>query len=58
MCAIEWQDTHILLHNTNMAYRFVSFPMTLGDLYGHSTNIYATFRTVSTDTVRRAVPRR
>ena len=42
-----------------MAYRFVPSPMTLGDLEGHSpvpglikcksTNICATFRTVSTD---------
>jgi len=49
-----------------MAYRFV--PMTLNDLESHSpvaglfkcnyTNIFATFRTVSTDTTRRAVPRR
>jgi len=51
-----------------MAYLFVSFPMTLDDLEGHScdaglvkcnsTNICATFSTVLTDTVRRAVPRR
>jgi len=51
-----------------MAYRFVPFPMTLGDLEGHlpvegiiknnSINICATVHTVSTDTVRRAVPRR
>jgi len=51
-----------------MAYRFVPSPMTFGDLEGHSpvaglikcnsTNICATFRAVSTDTARRAVPPR
>ena len=51
-----------------MAYLIVPFPMTLNDLECHSpfaelikcnsTNICATFRTVSTDTARRAVPRR
>jgi len=51
-----------------MAHLFVSFPMTLGDLEGHSrdaglikcnsTNICVTFSTVFTDTARRAVPRR
>jgi len=51
-----------------MSYRFVPFPMTWDDLAGHSpvaglvtcisTNIYATFCTVLTDTARRAVPRR
>jgi len=51
-----------------MAYRYVPFPMTLNELEGHSpvaglvkcnsTNFCATFRTVSTDTARRAVPRR
>jgi len=51
-----------------MAYLFVPFPMTLDDLEGHSpvaglikynsTNVCATFRTVSTDTALRAVPRR
>jgi len=50
-----------------MAHRFVPFPMTLDDLEGHSpvaglmncnsTNMCATFRTVSTDTAHRAVPR-
>jgi len=62
----------LLLHTTNrkyyMAYLFVPFPVTLDDLEGHShnaglikcnsTNICATFRTVLTDTARRAVPRR
>jgi len=51
-----------------MAYLFVPFPMTLDELEGHSpnaelmkcnsTNICATFSTVLTDTVRRAVPQR
>ena len=51
-----------------MTYLFVPFPMTLDNLEGHSpnaglikcnsTNIYATFSTVLTVTVRRAVPRR
>jgi len=51
-----------------MAYRFVPFPMTFDDPEGHSpvagliksnlTNSCATFRTVSTDMARRAVPRR
>ena len=51
-----------------MAYRFVPFPITLGDLEGHSlvaglircnsSNICVTFRSVLTDTARRAVPRR
>ena len=51
-----------------MVYRFMPFPMTLDDLAGHSrvaglikcnsTDICATFRTASTDTARRAVPRR
>ena len=51
-----------------MAYRFVTFPMMLNDLEGHSpvaglikcnsTNIWAMFRTVSTDTARLEVPRR
>ena len=50
-----------------MAYRFVSFPVTLDDLQGHSpvaglikcnsTNICATFSTVLTDKARRAVLR-
>ena len=62
----------LLLHTTNMkyhiGYRFVPFPMTFNDPEGHSpaagviecnsTNICATFRTVSTDTARRAVRRR
>ena len=48
-----------------MAYLFVPFPMTLDDLEGHSpvaglikynsTNVCATFRTVSTDTALRAL---
>ena len=47
-----------------MAYLFVSFPMTLDDLEGHSPNAglikcySTTFSTVLTDTARRAVPRR
>jgi len=51
-----------------MTYLFVPFPMTLDNLEGHSpnaglikcnsVNIYATFSTVLTVTVRRAVPRR
>jgi len=54
----------LLLHTTNMkchmTYRFVSFPVTLDDLEGHSpvarlfkcnsTNVCATSRTVLTDT--------
>jgi len=62
----------LLLHTSNrkyhMAYRFVPSPVTLGNLESHSpvaglikcnsTNICATFRTVSTDTARRAVLRR
>jgi len=49
-----------------VAYRFVPFPVTLDYLEGqspvtglikcNSTNIYATFRTVSTDTVPSVVP--
>jgi len=52
----------------SIAYIFVPFPMTLDDPEGHSpnaglikcnsTNICATFRTVLTDTARRAVSRR
>jgi len=51
-----------------MAYPLVPFPMTLDDLEDHSpnagliksnsTNICATFSTVSTDMARRVVPRR
>jgi len=63
----------LLLRITNRKYYmascwFVPFPMTLNDLGGHSpvarlfkcnsTNIYATSCTVSTDTLRRAVPQR
>ena len=62
----------LLLHTTNgkchTACRFVPFPIILNNHEGHSfiarlfrcnsTNIYATFRTVSTDSARRAVPRR
>ena len=50
-----------------MANRFLPFLVTLDDIEGHSlvaglikcnsTNICATFSTVLTDTVRRAVPR-
>ena len=49
-----------------MTYPFVPYPMTLDDLEGHlpvaglikcnSTNICATFSTISTDMARRAVP--
>jgi len=48
--------------------RFVQFPVTLNNFEGHSpvaglfectsTNIYATFHTISTDTTRRSFPRR
>jgi len=51
-----------------MSYLFLQFSMTLDDHEGHSrntglikcnsTNICATFRTVLTDTARRAVSRR
>ena len=51
-----------------MAYLFVSFPVTLDDLEGHSRDAglikkqfdehCATFSTVFSDTARRAVPRR
>ena len=50
-----------------MAYRFVPFPMIFDDLQGHLPvqdfkmqldEHCATFHTVSTDTARRAVPRR
>ena len=51
-----------------MAYRFVPSPMTLNHFEGHSlvaglfkcnsTSICATFRTVLTDTARRAVHQR
>jgi len=69
----KWRETNtLLLHTTNrkyhMAYLFVSFPMTLHDLEGHtpnaglikcdSTNICATFSTVLIVTARCAVPRR
>jgi len=64
------QDTYILLHTTNrkyyMTYRFVLVRwlwMILDDLVAglskcNSTNTCTAFRTVSTDTARRAVPRR
>ena len=62
----------LLLHTTNkkhhMACRFVPFPVTLNDVEGHSpvtglftrnsTNIFATFCTASTDTMRYTVRRR
>jgi len=62
----------LILQTTNrkyhMAHRFMPFPVTLDDLEGHSpvaglikcnsTNIYATFSTVLTDTARRAFHRR
>ena len=69
----KWPEiVTLLLHTTNrkyhIAYLFMLFPMTLDDLEGHSpnaglitcnsTNIFATFSTVLTDTARRAVPRR
>jgi len=69
----KWHEIDtLLLHTTNrkyhMAYLFVPVPMTLDDLEGHSpnaglikcnsTNICATFSTVLTVTVRRAVLRR
>ena len=48
----------------HIAYLFMPFPMTLGDLEGHSLNaelqfehFFATLSTVLTDTARRAVPR-
>jgi len=51
----------------NMAYRFVPFSITLSDLECqsptasllkcNSSDVYATFRTVSTDTARQAVSR-
>ena len=68
------QDRHVVTTRDvsnwkyHMVYRFVPFLVTLNDLKGHSsvaglikcnsTNICATFRTVSTGTARRAVPRR
>ena len=64
------QDRYILLHTVNrkyyMAYRFVLVRwlwMILDDLVAglikcNSTNTCTAFRTVSTDTARRAVPRR
>jgi len=62
-------DSHIVTtHHKYVAYLFMPFPMILDDIQGHSpnaglitcnsTNICATFSTVSTDTARRAVPRR
>ena len=52
----------------HVTYPFLPFPLTLNDLEGHSpiarffkyssTNICATFRTVSTDTTRRTVLQR
>ena len=69
----KWRETDtLLLHTTNrkyhIAYLFVPFPMTLENLEGHlpnaglikcnSTNICATFSTVLTYMVRRAVPQR
>ena len=71
--SMKWREIDTLLpHTTNRKYYitnlFVSFPMTLENLEGHSpnaglikcnsTNIRATFSTVLTDTARRAVPRR
>ena len=68
----KWREIDtLLLHASNrkyhIAYLFVPFPMTLHNLEGHSpnaglikcnsTNIFVTFRTVSTDMVHCSVPR-
>ena len=65
-CKIDMLSLHTANRKYHIAYRFLSFPFTLNDLEGHlpvarllkcnSINICATFRTVSTDTTRRAVP--
>jgi len=70
---MKWcQIDTLLLRTSNrkyyVAYRLVPFAVALNDLEGHSpvtgfikcnsTNICATFRMVSTDMARRAIPRR
>ena len=67
-CKIDTLVLHTTNRKYNMAYLFVPFPMTLDDTEGHlpnaglikcnSANICAMFRMVSTNTARRAVPRR
>jgi len=65
----KWCKTDtLLLHTTNRKYHGLSIRVISHDLECHSpvaglvkrnsTNTCATFRTVSTDTARRAVPRR